>query len=389
MIRALVDEKRILVCVGPGGVGKTTTAAAIGALAARRGRRTLICTIDPAPRLADALGVGGLGPDPRPVPAAACRALGIPDDGAEHLFAVRLDTERTFARFVEGEVADAATRARIFDNTIYRQITTALTGSQEYAATLALYELARERAESGQPRFDLIVLDTPPTANALDFLDAPKRIAAAVSSPVLKWFGRPRGTAGAGRLSFQRLWTGGALVLRRLAKLVGSRFLDDLAAFLVDFQGVLGGFVTRASAIDQLLRSAEVAFLLVLVPAAAAVDEALYFHGRLHDAGVPLGAFIANRVQPAPGLTEADALATALRADPAFGGLSDAAIAEATLQLEPLARAFALRHDSERRELERLGTRAPGTAVTRVPLLDLDVDNLVELRVVGEALLAG
>lgn len=381
MMRALVDEKRILVCVGPGGVGKTTTAAAIGALAARRGRRTLICTIDPAPRLADALGVGGLGSDPRPVPAAACRALGIPDDGTERLHAVRLDTERTFARFVEGEVADPAMRRRIFDNAIYRQITTALTGSQEYAATLALYELA----QSGG--FDLIVLDTPPTANALDFLDAPKRIAAAVSSPALKWFARP--IAGSGRLSFQRLWAGGAVVLRRLAKLVGSTFLDDVAAFLVDFQGVLGGFLTRANAIDRLLRGPEVAFLLVLVPAAAAVDEALYFHGRLREAGVPLGAFIANRVAPAPGLTEAGALAAALRAEPTFADLPDAAITDAAVHLEPLARAFGARHASELAELGRLGARAPGTTVTRVPLLDHDVDNLVELRVVGESLIVG
>jgi anion-transporting ArsA/GET3 family ATPase len=380
MIRALVDEKRILVCVGPGGVGKTTTAAAIGALAARRGRRTLVCTIDPAPRLADALGVGGLGPDPRAVPAASCRALGIADDGVERLFAVRLDTERTFARFVEGEVADPEMRRRIFENTIYRQITTALTGSQEYAATLALYELARDS------RFDLIVLDTPPTANALDFLDAPRRIAAAVSSPALSWFARPQG---GGLFSLQRLRAGGALVLRRLAKLVGSRALDDIAAFLVDFQGVLGGFLTRANAIDELLRGPDVAFLLVLAPAVAAVDEALYFQGRLREAGVPLGGFVANRVQPAPGLADRGALALALRAEPRFADLGEAAIAEAARELEPLARAFGARHASERREIERLASRAPGIAVTEIPLLDHDVDNLVELRVVGESLIAG
>jgi anion-transporting ArsA/GET3 family ATPase len=381
MIRALVDEKRILVCVGPGGVGKTTTAAAIGALAARRGRRTLVCTIDPAPRLADALGVGGLGPEPRPVPAAACRALGIADDGVERLFAVRLDTERTFARFVEGQVADPEMRRRIFENTIYRQITTALTGSQEYAATLALYELARDS------RFDLIVLDTPPTANALDFLDAPRRIAAAVSSPALSWFARPQG--GAGLFSLQRLRAGGALVLRRLAKLVGSRALDDIGAFLVDFQGVLAGFLTRANAIDELLRGPDVAFLLVLAPAVAAVDEALYFQGRLREAGVPLGGFVANRVQPAPGLADRDALALALRAEPLFADLGEAAIAEAARELEPLARAFGARHASERREIERLAARAPGVVVTEIPLLDHDVDNLVELRVVGESLISG
>jgi anion-transporting ArsA/GET3 family ATPase len=388
MIRALVEQKKILVCVGPGGVGKTTTAAALGATAARLGRKTLVCTIDPAPRLADALGVGGLGPEPRPVPAGACRVLGIPEEGAGRLFAVRLDTAQAFARLVDEQVADPEMRRRIFDNGIYRQVTTSLTGSQEYAATLALYELAREGA------YDLIVLDTPPTANALDFLDAPKRIAAAVSSPALSWFARsPPGDAGPGgglrRLSFRRLRAGGALVLRRLAKLVGSRFLDDVGAFLTDFQQVLGGFLERAQAVDLLLRSPDTAFLLVLVPAVAAVDEALYFHGRLREAGVPISGFVANRVQPAPGITEAGALEKALRATPAFADLSDVALGEAAARLVPLAGTFAALHAGERREIARLAERAPGTHISQIPLLDHDVDNLAELRVVGEALLAG
>jgi anion-transporting ArsA/GET3 family ATPase len=388
MIRALVEQKKIVVCVGPGGVGKTTTAAALGATAARLGRKTLVCTIDPAPRLADALGVGGLGPEPRPVPAEACRVLGIPEEGAGRLFAVRLDTARAFARLVDEQVADPEMRRRIFDNAIYRQVTTSLTGSQEYAATLALYELAREGA------YDLIVLDTPPTANALDFLDAPKRIAAAVSSPALSWFARPpQGGEEAGgglrRLSLRRLRAGGALVLRRLAKLVGSRFLDDVGAFLTDFQQALGGFLERAKAVDLLLRGPDTAFLLVLVPAVAAVDEALYFHGRLRDAGVPLSAFIANRVQPAPGITDAGALAEALRATPAFADLPDAALTEAAAQLAPLAATFAVLYEGERREIARLAAQAPGTEITQIPLLDHDVDNLAELRVVGEALLAG
>jgi anion-transporting ArsA/GET3 family ATPase len=381
MIGTLVHDKRILVCVGPGGAGKTTISAAIGALAARAGRRTLVCTIDPAPRLADALGTGGLTGEPRPVPEAACRALGIPTDGGERLFAVRLDTERTFARLVQDQVADPEMRRRIFDNSIYRQITTTLTGSQEYAATLALHDYAEAGA------FDLVVLDTPPTANALDFLDAPSRIRAAVSSPAIKWFARP--PEDARRFSLQRLRSGGALVVRRLAKLVGNRFLDDLGAFLVDFQGALGGFLARADAIDRLLRGPDVAFLLVLAPAVAAVDEALYFHARLRDAKIPLGGFVVNRVQPLPGLDEAGAIAAALRAAPAFAGLGDEAIADAAGRLAPIAQAYGALHAAERRELARLAERAPGVSVTEVPLLDHDVDNLAELRVVGEHLRAG
>src|SRR4051812_45794255 len=175
MIPTLAATKRILVCAGPGGVGKTTTAAALGILAARLGRKTLVSTIDPAPRLADALGLGTLSADPRPLPEETSRALGI--DGPGALFAARLDTARAFRNLVEDQVKEPEMRERIFANPIYRQITSTLTGSQEYAATLALHEVER-RGE-----YDLIVLDTPPTAHALDFLEAPKRIAGAISSP--------------------------------------------------------------------------------------------------------------------------------------------------------------------------------------------------------------
>jgi anion-transporting ArsA/GET3 family ATPase len=372
----LARTKKVLVCVGPGGVGKTTTAAALGALAARQGRRTLVCTIDPAPRLADALGVGALGPEARAVPPEACRALGI--EGAERFFAVRLDTARAFAALVEEQVEDPEMRRRIFGNPIYREITTTLTGSQEYAATLALYELATHGS------YDLIVLDTPPTANALDFLDAPKRIEAAVSSPALQWLMRPADAGG--RFSLQRLRAGGALVLRRLGKFVGSQVLDDIGAFLVDFQVVLAGFLARAAEIDRLLHGPDVAFLLVLAPEVAAVDEAMYFHGRLRQAAIPLGGFVANRVHPAPGLTEAPALAAALRAQPATRELPSATVDDVAARLAQLAGAAAALHASERRELARLATSAPGIPVTEIPLLDHDADNLAELRAVGRHL---
>jgi anion-transporting ArsA/GET3 family ATPase len=369
----LARARKVLVCVGPGGVGKTTTSAALGALAARQGKKTLVCTIDPAPRLADALGVGTLGPDARAVPPEASRTLGIErDDG---YFAVRLDTARAFAALVQEQVADAEMRRRIFANPIYREITTTLTGSQEYAATLALYELATHG------EYDLIVLDTPPTANALDFLDAPKRIEAAVSSPALQWLMRPPDSGG--RFSLQRLRAGGALVLRRLGKLVGSQVLDDIGAFLVDFQVVLAGFLRRAAEIDRLLRGPDVAFLLVLAPEVAAVDEAMYFHGRLRDAAIPLGGFVANRVHAAPGLSDASGLAAALRARPETRDVPAATIDDVAVRLAGLAREASSLHDSERRELARLASSAPGVPVTEVPHLDREVDSLAELRTIG------
>ena len=376
MIVPLLRDKGIVVCVGPGGVGKTTTAAALGALAARQGRRTLVATIDPAPRLADALGVGQLSGQPQPVAPGACRTLGIPEDGL--LWAVRLDTQRAFAALVEEQVSDPEMRRRIFANGIYRQITTRLSGSQEYAATLALYDLARQK------KFDLIVLDTPPTANALEFLEAPRRIADAVSSPALQWFARPLEKTG--RFSLQRLRSGGAMVLRRMAKFVGSQFLDDIGAFLVDFNQVLAGFHMRAQQIDQLLRGDRVSFLLVLAPERPAIEEALYFQGRLREAGIPLGGFIANRVHPAPGLTDAATLEARLAAQPGLAGWPRADIALAAERLAALAQQSQILCTAERDELLRLARAAPGVGVAEIPLLDHDIENLAELRVIGETL---
>jgi anion-transporting ArsA/GET3 family ATPase len=373
VIRALSTEKKIVVCVGPGGVGKTTTAAAFAALAARAGRKTLVSTIDPAPRLADALGVH-LSSDPTPVPEHVSHALGVAP-GLLHV--ARLDTARAFAALVEEQIADPAMRRRIFENPIYRQITTTLTGSQEYAATLALYDIVR------RDTFDLVVLDTPPTANALDFLEAPHRIAEAISSPAIKWFVRPSAPS---RFSLQRLRAGSAVVLGRLAKFVGNRFLEDVAAFLTDFQVVLGGFLERAQSIDRLLRQPEVAFLLVLTPEAPAVDEAVYFATRLRAADIPLAAFVANRVHPRPGLVDPRAIADRLRARTE---LTDISSGDLDLVAENLARAavdFEQVADAERGELERLLLMAPGIAVVQVPLFDHDVASLAALRAVGDHL---
>lgn len=377
MIEALSREKRIVVCVGPGGVGKTTTAAAFGALAARAGRRTLVSTIDPAPRLADAFGIP-LSADAVPVPPEVGQALAVAP-GLLHV--ARLDTARAFAALVEEQVADPEMRRRLFENGIYRQITTSLSGSQEYAATLALYDIVRRN------EFDLVVLDTPPTANALDFLAAPQRIAEAVASPAIQWFARPaEGGRAGGRLSWQRLRAGGALVMRRLARLAGNKLIDEVAAFLTDFQHVLGGFLERARQIERLLRQPDVAFLLVLAPEVPAVDEALFFEQRLREAGMPLAAFVANRVHPRPGLVDADEIARRLEGRPELADISAADVATAAERLARTAIDFQQLSDGERRELGRLVAAAPGVPVLEVPLLDRDVASLEALRTVGDHL---
>jgi anion-transporting ArsA/GET3 family ATPase len=356
-------------------VGKTTVAAAVGALGARSGRRTLVATIDPAPRLADALGLPALSAEPAGLPAAVCRDLGVAEG---NLFAARIDTALAFRRLVESQVAEPEMRTRIFENPIYRQMTSTLTGSQEYAATLALYDFHRSGA------FDLIVLDTPPTANALDFLDAPRRITDAVSSPAVRWFARP--PEGQGRFSLQRLRSGGALALKRLGKLVGSRFLDDLGAFLADFQGVLGGFLERAHAIDALLRRRDVGFLLVLTAEQPAVNEALYFHERLAQAGLTLDAFVANRVLPRPGLTDEAALAAQLAAQPALQTWSAVERDEAGRALAAAAHYLSAAAESQRAQLARLRARAGGVPLVTLPLLAHEPASAGTLRIIGDHL---
>jgi anion-transporting ArsA/GET3 family ATPase len=371
----LLADRRILVSAGPGGVGKTTIAAALGALAARSGRRTLVATIDPAPRLADALGFTSLSADPAPLPAHVSQALGIPE-GA--LYAARIDPAQAFRRLVEAKVDDPEMRRRIFGNPIYRQMTSTLTGSQEYAATLALYEFHKSGA------YDLVVLDTPPTANALEFLDAPRRIAEAVSSPAVSWFSRS--SEQESRFSLRRLRSGGAFVIQRMGKFVGSQFLDDLGVFLADFQGVLGGFLERAQAIETLLRRPEVGFLLVFAPELPAVEEALFFFERLKTAGIALDAFVANRVLPVPGVTGKEALTAALAGHPALASWTAGERNSSIAALEAAAEFLSRAAESQRRELARLGERAPGVPLVEVPLLSHEPASAEALRAIGDCL---
>ena len=375
MLIDLLSQRRILVSAGPGGVGKTTVAASLGALAARSGRKTLVATIDPAPRLADALGFESLRADPAPLPAAISEALGIPE-GALH--AARIDPALSFRRLVEVKVQDPEMRRRIFGNPIYRQMTSTLTGSQEYAATLALYDFHKSGA------YDVIVLDTPPTANALEFLEAPRRIAEAVSSPAVSWFARADEKES--RFSLRRLRSGGAFVLQRMGKFVGSQFLDDLGVFLSDFQGVLGGFLERAQAIETLLRQPDVGFLLVFAPELPAVEEALFFFEQLRRAGIHLDAFVANRVLPMPGLVGRDALTAALAGHPALASWSTAERSASIATLENAAEYLARTAEAQRRELARLQERAPAVPLLEIPLLSHEPASAAALRSIGDRL---
>jgi anion-transporting ArsA/GET3 family ATPase len=368
--------KKTLVCVGPGGVGKTTTAAALGVISARAGLRTLVCTIDPAPRLADALGLPNLGPKPTAIAAETAAALGIPSQ--ELLYAMRVDATTAFATLVNEQVPDPELRNHIFSNSLYRHVTTNLTGSHEYAATLALFELRRDGA------YDLIVLDTPPTANALEFLETPQRLAEAIASPAVQWFARPDPKTS--RFSLKRLGVGGASIIRRAGKLMGSQFLDDLGAFLLDIRQVLGGFLVRAREIESVLKRPDVGFVLVMTPETAAVNEALYFARRLRETGSPLCCYIANRTLTDPGPTSVEAIARDLSSMPGLRDTTPAALSEAASKITHLAEYLGKIASAQKRELERLARESPGVEITTVPLLPHDVSSIDSLRAIADRL---
>jgi anion-transporting ArsA/GET3 family ATPase len=233
-------EHRILVTVGTGGVGKTTVGAAIGLEAARRGKRALVVTIDPARRLADALGVGELGHEPRTLPRKVLRKAGI--EGRGELVAMMLDTKRTFDELVSRYSPDEEALERILANPIYQNLTDALAGSREYSAMEKLHQLH----SAGD--YDLIVLDTPPSTHALEFLDAPRRLTGFLQSDFLKLLFRP--ALAMGRTGFRLFRFGSATVLRAMERLTGIGFLRTISDFLLAFESMLEGFTTRAAEIE-------------------------------------------------------------------------------------------------------------------------------------------
>jgi anion-transporting ArsA/GET3 family ATPase len=357
--------RRIAVCVGSGGVGKTSVAAAIALGRALAGGRALVCTIDPARRLANALGLGALGNVESRVPAERFAEAGLAPRG--ELWAMMLDVKRTWDDLVARHAPDAARRDRILRNRLYQQMSAALAGSQEYMAMEKLYELASDRD------YDLIVLDTPPTAHALDFLEAPDRIldflgnetARALLSPAL----------GAGRLGLRLAQLGGSYIARMLARFTGAEMLADLGDFLASFQGMFGGFNERAAAVRALLSRREVGFVIVSSAAAVSIEEALAFHERLRAESMPVAGIVANRVTPdlwpGPGpLPSADDVAAAL------GAAGDAALAGRLAAT--LAEHQALAH-AEAHALERLFGAAAGVPRTIVPRLETDVHDLAGL----------
>ena len=267
----------VVICCGSGGVGKTTTAAALGMEAARLGRSAVVVTIDPAKRLADALGVpGGLGNDPI--------RLDVPGSG--ELWALMLDTATTFDGLVRAHAESPEQAERILANGFYHNVAGSLSGTQEYMAAERLHALHRDE------RFDVVIVDTPPTRNALDFLDAPRTIARFIDHPLFKLLMMPT------RRGLKVLNVATQPILKTIGKVVGGDVLTDAVAFFQAFAGMETGFRSRADEVLALLHSDVTRFVLVASPRADTIEEACYFAGRLHTADLEVGAVVVNRCTP-------------------------------------------------------------------------------------------
>ena len=298
MLQDLLAGRRIVICAGPGGVGKTTTSAAIAAGLAARGARTAVITIDPARRLADALGLDRLDDTPRRVEAA---------EG--ELYALMLDSQRTFDALIDRVAPNAAARDEVLTNPIYKQLSSAVAGTQEFTAIAKLHELDL----SGD--FDVLVLDTPPSRNALDFLDAPDRLTGFLQGRAIRLFLRP------GRL----LGAGTAVVFSALRKATGVALLEDLSTFFRALGSMIPELAERGTHVKALLRDPGTAFVLVTSLEREPVAETIYFWKRLREAQMPFAALVVNKLRAPVEDGDVDDLEPGLRAK-VLQGAADAAL---------------------------------------------------------------
>lgn len=280
-LRELLKDAPLVVCLGPGGVGKTTLSAVLALRAAATSRRSLVLTIDPARRLADALGLPGLTNDP--VEIAAFRRM---HEGGS-LSALMLDPAATFDHMIAMLVPDDERRAALLSNRYYQHMSRSLAGTLEYMAVERIHALV------GSEDYDTIVLDTPPTTNALDFLEAPDRLAAFFSERMTRWFRPPEGRRGWAARLFDR---GGVRVMGLMGRIAGEEFVADTAGFFGAFADLLGNFRTRGQRVGALLRDPGTVFVVVTSPDEARLNEALAIDSRLQEAGCSAKAFIVNRV---------------------------------------------------------------------------------------------
>ena len=364
----LLEGKRVCICAGSGGVGKTTSSAAIAAGMAAQGKKVAVLTIDPAKRLADSLGLPELGNEERHVDPRLFAEAGVDDEGGE-LWAMMLDAKATFDELVRRHAPDAETRDRILSNRIYQQLSNALAGSQEYMAMEKLFELYAE------DRYDLLVLDTPPSRNALDFLEAPRRLMQFIEGRALQVFMRPTG------LGMKVFGRGTSMMFSVLRRVTGVEVLEDLSEFFQAFSGMVGGFRERAKRVSELLANPDTCFLVVCAPQGEPITEAVYFHRKLVEARLPFGGVIVNKVHYE---SELPAYEEGLERE-LVDAVGDEDLARRVISNFDDYRALAAR---DQRNIERLTTEMRARLVIQVPYLDADVHDLEGLMRINEYLFA-
>jgi len=371
----------IIVCCGSGGVGKTTTAAALGVRAAEAGRRVVVLTIDPARRLAQSLGLTELDNTPRPV-------TGVGADGGS-LDAMMLDMKRTFDEVVLAHsTPDKA--EQILENPFYQAVSSSFAGTQEYMAMEKLGQLRAQAEREGT--WDLVVVDTPPSRSALDFLDAPKRLGSFLDGRFIRLLMAP---ARAGGRAYLKVFSVGAnLAAATLSKVLGGQFLSDVQTFVAALDTMFGGFRERADVTYALLKEPSTAFVVVAAPERDALREAAYFVERLEAESMPLAGVVVNRMQvlAAPGLSGSRAAAAAeqledrdeVDGEGATGGADG--LTPALLRLHASLAEVATRHEAH---VSRFVASHPGIPVSTVPASATDIHDLDGLRDVATALAAG
>ena len=360
----MVLDRSIIICCGSGGVGKTTIAAAFALQAARLGRTACVVTIDPARRLANSLGLDAL----------SNRPTRIEGPWPGELHAMMLDPKRTFDDLV-ARYSDSAEQAEdIKVNRIYRNLTGTLSGTQEYMAMEKLYELVEEGG------FDLVVVDTPPTRNALDFLDAPRRLTRFLENRLFQALMMPT------RAGLRIMGVAAHALLRTISKVAGADIVADAVAFFQAFEGMEEGFRARAARVRELLAQPETAFVLVASPRPDSVDEAVHFAGKLAESNLSVTALVVNRVQPRfaddSQLDALDALATL------SAGVDGGADRDLDELVENL-RGYTAASDREELAYGDLVSRVAPAPVARVPLLNTDVHDLDNLATIADLLSGG
>ncbi len=375
----LLASREIIVACGPGGVGKTTTAAAAAAMAAvHHGGKVLVLTIDPARRLADALGLAGIGNQERKVPAEAFAAAGVSPRG--ELWAAMLDTKESWDALIRRHAPDARTRDEILANPLYRDISSRFVQSHDYIAMERLFEI---HAEGG---YDLIVVDTPPTRNALDFLDAPERMADFFSSRLLRWLIVPYRS---------KLVNMASRPFYQVAdRILGTQFLADISEFFVLFQSMYDGFIKRAQAVQRLVADRRTSFVVVSTLEAVPLREAEFFARALTERKLHLGAVVLNKVLPSY-LRDPEATEVAERMRDQAGSLAEAVAprvrgaepAQIERVLAEIGQSFLDYRVVAQREVEqRSQLGATPEQLVSVPFFDTDVYDVAGLLRLGAGL---